>query len=103
MAIYPIILHGEKIVKNLKEFYFKDENWTPELSKKTTAMLTCLTRAAKPFFPEVDAEGVMFEVSKFSKQDMDDVFGQNGFKFSIEDKSCDNLGQPKNIGADIWK
>jgi len=94
-------MDAEKVVRSFKEFYFKEVPWSPTLSRKTTAMLTKLTRAATPFFPGLDAAGVMNELSKFSKQDMDDIFlnDQDGAKFIVEDKLCDNLDQPKKIGV----
>ena len=74
MSVSPEIMAGEAIASKLKEFYFKDMEWSPNIAMQIGVKLAILKKIAKPFYPHLDIVGVLHELANYSQQDIQDAF-----------------------------
>jgi hypothetical protein len=94
--LYPEIEFGRRISIKLKEFFFKDEAWTPKMLCVIIEKLNQLKEIAKPFYPEKDTVELVKMLADYSQQDIAEAFAMEGV--------CNDDGnQPNGIGKLITR
>ena len=76
-TLNPEIQAGEKLAKNLKEYFYQGEEWTPTLASKLGHMMTRVKHRTRIAYPEMDNVALLTHLGGYSKQDVEDALHEN--------------------------
>lgn len=64
---------GEQLAKNLKEYFYADESWTPKLAFEIGHLMTRFKRDTEAIYEHLDTIALLQTLAGYSKQDVKDV------------------------------
>ncbi len=78
VMINPEIIAGEALASKLKDYFFFEEAWSPNLTFAVGRKMSELKRKARVFYPELDAIAFLHKLGSYTKKDMEEVFAMEG-------------------------